>query len=38
MADLNEALADGKIHKMEVDYSSTVDQKIPECDTLAKVC
>ena len=23
--------------KMEVDYSSTVDEKIPECEKLAKV-
>ena len=29
---------DGRLKKMEVDYSSTVDEKIPEADKLAKVC
>ncbi|XP_041076259.1 26S proteasome non-ATPase regulatory subunit 12-like [Polyodon spathula] len=28
--------ADGKIVKMEVDYSATVEQRIPECEELAK--
>ncbi|RXN00895.1 26S proteasome non-ATPase regulatory subunit 12 [Acipenser ruthenus] len=28
--------ADGKIVKMEVDYSSTVEQRIPECEKMAK--
>ena len=28
---------DGRLKKMEVDYSSTVDDKIPEADKLAKV-
>ena len=28
---------EGKLEKMEVDYSSTVDEKIPECEKLAKV-
>ena len=28
---------DGKLQKMEVDYSSTVDEKIPECEKLSKV-
>jgi hypothetical protein len=27
----------GRLLKMEVDYSSTVDQKIPICEKLAKV-
>lgn len=26
----------GKIVKMEVDYTSTCDEKIPECEKLAK--
>lgn len=29
--------ADGRIVKMEVDYSATVDQRLPECEKLAKV-
>lgn len=29
--------SDGKIVKMEIDYSSTVDQRLPECEKLAKV-
>jgi len=36
MAELGE-FPDSKIQKMEVDYSSTVDSKIPECESLAKV-
>lgn len=28
---------DGRIQKMEVDYSSTVDEKVPQCEKLAKV-
>ena len=28
---------DGRIQKMEVDYSETVDRRIPECEELAKV-
>uniref|UniRef100_F6YHS8 26S proteasome non-ATPase regulatory subunit 12 n=2 Tax=Ciona intestinalis TaxID=7719 RepID=F6YHS8_CIOIN len=27
---------DGKLEKMEVDYSETVDKLIPECETIAK--
>ncbi|XP_050393713.1 26S proteasome non-ATPase regulatory subunit 12 [Patella vulgata] len=27
---------DGKLQKMEVDYSSTVDEKLPKCEKLAK--
>lgn len=29
---------EGKLLKMEVDYSSTVDEKLPEAEKLAKVC
>lgn len=29
-------MSDGRIQKMEVDYSSAVDEKIPECEKLAK--
>lgn len=29
--------SDGKIVKMEIDYSSTVDQRLPECEKMAKV-
>lgn len=29
--------SDGRIVKMEVDYSSTVDQRLPECEKMAKV-
>lgn len=36
MADLTD-MSDGRIQKMEVDYSSAVDEKIPECEKLAKV-
>lgn len=36
MADLSDALSDGRIQKMEVDYSAAVDEKIPECENLAK--
>ena len=28
---------DGRVQKMEVDYSSTVDEKLPKCEKLAKV-
>ncbi|XP_071779410.1 26S proteasome non-ATPase regulatory subunit 12 [Centroberyx gerrardi] len=28
--------SDGKIVKMEMDYSSTVDQRLPECEKMAK--
>lgn len=28
---------EGKLQKMEVDYSSTVDEKIPQCEQYAKV-
>ena len=28
----------GRLLKMEVDYSNTVDEKIPICQQLAKVC
>ena len=28
---------DEKQQKMEVDYSSTVDEKLPKCEKLAKV-
>ena len=27
---------EGKLQKMEVDYSSTVDEKIPECVKMSK--
>lgn len=27
----------GRILKMEVDYSGTVDEKLPKCEQLAKV-
>ena len=26
-----------RVQKMEVDYSSTVDEKVPKCEKLAKV-
>lgn len=29
--------SDGRIVKMEVDYSATVDQRLPECEKMAKV-
>lgn len=33
-----EKMADeGKLQKMEVDYSATVDEKIPQCAQTAKV-
>lgn len=38
MADGGSERADGRIVKMEVDYSATVDQRLPECEKLAKVC
>ncbi|GAB1600228.1 26S proteasome non-ATPase regulatory subunit 12-like [Argonauta hians] len=28
--------SDGRVQKMEVDYSSTVDEKIPKCEKMAK--
>ena len=28
---------EGKLQKMEVDYSATVDEKIPQCSQTAKV-
>uniref|UniRef100_A0A3Q3JL00 26S proteasome non-ATPase regulatory subunit 12 n=1 Tax=Monopterus albus TaxID=43700 RepID=A0A3Q3JL00_MONAL len=28
--------SDGKMVKMEIDYSSTVDQRLPECEKMAK--
>lgn len=31
-------LNDGKVNKMDIDYSATVAEKIPECEKLAKVC
>lgn len=37
MADGGSERADGRIVKMEVDYSATVDQRLPECEQLAKV-
>ena len=36
MAEFGEAL-ETKAQKMEVDYSSTVDKKIPQCEALAAV-
>lgn len=29
--------SDGKLVKMEIDYSSTVDTRLPECAEMAKV-
>lgn len=29
--------SDGKVVKMEVDYSATVDQRLPECEKMVKV-
>lgn len=29
--------SDGRIVKMEVDYSVTVDQRLPECEKMARV-
>ena len=29
---------EGKLVVMDVDYSSTVDEKVAECEKLAKVC
>lgn len=37
MADGGAERADGRIVKMEVDYSATVDQRLPECERLAQV-
>jgi len=36
MAEFGESL-ETKGHKMEVDYSATVDKKIPQCEALASV-
>jgi len=36
MVDRGSERADGRIVKMEVDYSATVDQRLPECEKLAK--
>lgn len=30
-------MSDGKLVKMEVDYSNTVDQALPECQEMARV-
>ena len=32
-----ENVGDGRLEKMEVDYSATVDQKIPLCEQMTKV-
>lgn len=37
MAEGGAERADGRIVKMEVDYSATVDQRLPECERLAQV-
>lgn len=37
MSDDRAERSDGKIVKMEIDYSATVDQRIPECEKMAKV-
>lgn len=37
MAAVEAVGGDGRIQKMEVDYSSTVDEKIPKCEQLTKV-
>lgn len=29
--------SEDRVQKMEVDYSSTVDEKVPKCEKLAKV-
>ncbi|KAM6345162.1 26S proteasome non-ATPase regulatory subunit 12 isoform 3-T4 [Alca torda] len=36
MAEGGAERADGRIVKMEVDYSATVDQRLPECERLAQ--
>ncbi|KAF7711226.1 26S proteasome non-ATPase regulatory subunit 12 [Silurus meridionalis] len=36
MSDDRAERSDGKIVKMEVDYSATVDQRLPECEKIAK--
>uniref|UniRef100_A0A8C4HDU8 Proteasome 26S subunit, non-ATPase 12 n=1 Tax=Dicentrarchus labrax TaxID=13489 RepID=A0A8C4HDU8_DICLA len=36
MSDERAERSDGKIVKMEVDYTSTVDQRLPECEKMAK--
>lgn len=37
MAEDRSERSDGKIVKMEIDYSSTVDRRLPECEKMAKV-
>lgn len=37
MAEEQTERSDGKIVKMEMDYSSTVDQRLPECEKMSKV-
>ena len=37
MSDERAERSDGKMVKMEVDYSSTVEQRVPECEKMAKV-
>lgn len=37
MSDDRAERSDGKIVKMEIDYSATVDQRLPECEKMAKV-
>ena len=37
MGDKELKMADGKLVKMEVDYSETVDKRLPECQEMAKV-
>lgn len=29
--------SDGRMVKMEIDYSATVDQRLPECEKMARV-
>ncbi|GAA6086511.1 26S proteasome non-ATPase regulatory subunit 12, partial [Tachysurus ichikawai] len=36
MSDDRAERSDGKMVKMEIDYSATVDQRLPECEKLAK--
>lgn len=37
MAEDRAERSDGRIVKMEVDYTATVDQRLPECEIMAKV-
>lgn len=37
MSDDRAERSDGRIVKMEVDYSATVDERIPECEKMASV-